>query len=269
MSQAGTEMDGLKSRMKATWMSGDFDKIAKVIESAAEEFIADLALIPGANVLDVACGSGNLALPAARAGAIVTGVDIAPNLLETAARRARAEGLKIQFNEGDAEQLPYADASFDTVVTMFGAMFAPRPDVTARELLRVLRPGGRLAMANWTPGGFIGQMFKTTAFHVPPPAIPSPLLWGDEQTVRERFSQRGELRFKRRTASFRLAMSPAQTVDYFRTWYGPTLRAFAALDERGQIALHQDLTRLWSEHNQAADGTTHVESEYLEVVLLG
>jgi SAM-dependent methyltransferase len=269
MSQAGTEMEGLKSKMKATWMSGDFDKIAQVIESAAEGFIANLALMPGSNVLDVACGTGNLSLPAARAGAIVTGVDIAPNLLETAARRARAEGLTIKFDEGDAEQLPYANASFDTVVTMFGAMFAPRPEVTAGELLRVLRPGGRLAMANWTPGGFIGQMFKTTAWHVTPPSIPSPLLWGDEITVRARFANRGELQFKPRMASFRLPMSPSQTVDYFRTWYGPTLRAFAALDERGQSALHQDLTRLWSEHNLATDGTTHVESEYLEVVLHG
>ena len=267
MSQASTELEALKSRLKATWMAGDFDKIAQVIEPGAVEFIERLALAPGARVLDVACGSGNLSLPAARAGAIVTGLDIAPNLIGTARKRALAERLKIKFDEGDAEQLPYADASFETIMTMFGAMFAPRPEKSAAELLRVCRPGGRIAMANWTPAGFIGQMFKTTATHVTPPNIPSPLLWGDEAIVRERL--RGgvaDIQFSRRMISFCLPMSPAQTVDYFRAWYGPTLRAFATLDEDGQAALHRDLTQLWAEHNRATDGTTHVEAEYLEVV---
>jgi SAM-dependent methyltransferase len=163
--------------------------------------------------------------------------------------------------------LPYADASFDVVVTMFGAMFAPRPEQTAAELLRVCRPGGRIAMANWTPAGFIGQMFKTTAAHVPPPNIPSPLLWGDEATVRERLrAGAAGVQFSRRLVAFRLPMTPEQTVEYFRAWYGPTLRAFAALDEAGQAALRRDLTSLWSEHNRATDGTTHVEAEYLEVL---
>jgi SAM-dependent methyltransferase len=269
MSQVTTELEGLKSRLKATWMAGDFDKIAQVIESGAAEFIERLALAPGTRVLDVACGSGNLSLPAARAGAIVTGLDIAPNLIETARRRALAEGLKIDFDEGDAEELPYEDASFDSVVTMFGAMFAPRPEKTASELLRVCRTGGRISMANWTPAGFIGQMFKTTARHVPPPSIPSPLLWGDEAAVRERLgSGVADLQFARRTVSFRLPMTPEQTVDYFRAWYGPTLRAFAALDEDGRAGLRRDLTRLWSEHNRALDGTTDVESEYLEVTAI-
>ena len=152
---------------------------------------------------------------------------------------------------------------------MFGAMFAPRPEVTAAELRRVCRPGGRIAMANWTAAGFIGQMFKTTAAHVPPPNMPSPLLWGDEATVRERLQTEGAaLQIARRSTAFRLPLTPAQTVDYFRTWYGPTLRAFAALEEDGQAALHHALTQLWSEHNQALDGTTHVEAEYLEVILL-
>ena len=267
MSQSISELGALKSRLRTTWMSGDFDKIAQVIEPGAVEFIERLALTPGTRVLDVACGSGNLSLPAARAGAVVTGLDIAPNLIETARRRARACGLEITFDEGDAEQLPYADASFDTVVTMFGAMFAPRPETSAAELLRVCRPGGRIAMANWTPAGFIGRMFKTTAAHVVPPDIPSPLLWGDEATVRERLHIGvAELRLTRRMISFRLPMTPEQTVDYFRAWYGPTLRAFAALDEAGRAALGRDLTRLWSEPNRATDGTTHVEAEYLEVV---
>ncbi|MGH9945406.1 MAG: class I SAM-dependent methyltransferase, partial [Pyrinomonadaceae bacterium] len=220
-------------------------------------------------VLDVACGSGNLSLPAARAGASVTGLDIAPNLIETARQRALAEGLEINFDEGDAEQLPYGDASFDTVVTMFGAMFAPRPERAAAELLRVCRPGGRIAMANWTPAGFIGQMFKTTAGHVAPPNIPSPLLWGDEGIVRERLRIGvADLQITRRMVPFRLPIRPEQMVAYFRAWYGPTLRAFAALDEDGQAALGRDLTRLWSEHNRATDGTTHVEAEYLEIVAL-
>jgi SAM-dependent methyltransferase len=267
MSKTVTELEDLKSRLKATWMSGDFDKIAQVIEQSAVEFIERLALAPGTRVLDVACGSGNLSLPAARAGARVTGLDIAPNLIETARNRASALGLNIDFDEGDAEELPYADASFDSVVTMFGAMFAPQPWKTAAEMLRVCRPGGCIAMANWTPAGFIGRMFKTTAAHVPPPSIPSPLLWGDEEAVRERLGYGvSELQITRRMASFRLPMQPEQTVDYFRQWYGPTLRAFAALDGDGQAALRRDLTQLWAEHNQATDNSTHVEAEYLEVL---
>ena len=262
-----TVLETLKSRMKTTWMSGDFDKIAQLYEPGAVAFIKKLSLKPGMRVLDVACGSGNLALPAARLGAAVTGVDIAPNLIETARKRAAEESVLIRFDEGDAEAMPYKDASFDVVVSMFGAMFAPQPDVVVSELLRVCRPGGRIAMANWTPTGFIGQMFKTTGGYVKPPNVPSPLLWGDEATVSERFGSKGaQTRFTRRMISFRLPVSPEETVNFFRTWYGPTLRAFAALDEDGQTALHRDLTRLWSEHNRAVDGTTHVQSEYLEVL---
>jgi SAM-dependent methyltransferase len=269
MSGAITELEALKSRLKVTWMAGDFDKIAQTYEPSARAFIERLALTPGTRVLDVACGSGNLSLPAARAGAVVTGLDIAPNLIETARKRARAEGLKIIFDEADAEQMPYGDASFDAVVTMFGAMFAPRPEIAAAELVRVCRPGARVAMANWTPTGFIGRMFKTTAAHVAPPDIPSPLLWGDEAIVRERLQgDVTDIRFTRRAVPFRLPIRPEQTVDYFRTWYGPTLRAFAALDEGGQAELGRDLTQLWTEHNLATDGTTHVESEYLEVVAI-
>src|SRR5258705_2912721 len=205
MSTSKPEMESLKSRLKAMWMTGDFGQVAKIIETGAEEFIDRLALQPGVRVLDVACGSGNLAIPAARAGAIVTGVDIAPNLLEQARARAESEGLTIQFDEGDAEELPYGDATFDTVVSMFGAMFAPRPELVAAELLRVCRPGGRIAMANWTPEGFIGQMFKTTGKHVPPPpTMPSPLKWGDEATVRERLQDGGAgLKLRRGTSLFK------------------------------------------------------------------
>lgn len=261
------ELQTLKSKLKATWMAGDFGKIAQTFPAGAEEFVMRLNLTPGDRVLDVACGTGNQSLPAARSGATVTGLDLASNLIEQARANAAAAGLKIRFEEGDAEQLPYADASFDVVLTMFGAMFAPRPERVAAELLRVCRPGGRIAMGNWTPTGFIGQMFKTTARHVPPPDMPSPILWGDEKTVRERFSGGvTDLRLTRRIIAFKSPLSPVAMVEFFRTYYGPTQRAFAALDEAAQTALRRDLEQLWAAHNLAQDGTTHTESEYLEVV---
>lgn len=270
MSTINPEMEALKTRLKSMWMTGDFGQVAKIIETGAEEFIARLALQPGVRVLDVACGSGNLAIPAARAGAIVTGVDIATNLLEQARARAVEQGLTIQFDEGDAENLPYANASFDEVVSMYGAMFAPRPELVAAELVRVCRPGGRIAMANWTPEGFIGQMFKVTGKHVaPPPNIPSPLKWGDEETVRERLSEGiASLGLTRRMCSFKYPFPPAEVVEFFRMYYGPTQRAFAALDTDGQAALRKDLEQLWTEHNQASDNTTLVEGEYLEVIAI-
>jgi len=270
MSTSKPEMESLKTRLKAMWMTGDFGQVAKIIETGAEEFIARLALKPGERVLDVACGTGNLALPAARAGAVVTGSDIATNLLEQAKARAESEGLTIQFEEGDAEDLPYGDASFDTVMSMFGAMFAPRPELVAAELLRVCRPGGRIAMANWTPEGFIGQMFKTTGKHVPPPpSMPSPLKWGDEETVRERLHDGvADLKLTRRMCSFKYTVSPAEVVEFFRKYYGPTQRAFDAIGVDEQAALRNDLERLWAEHNQATDGSTDVAAEYLEVVAI-
>jgi len=268
MSTTQPEMESLKTRLKAMWMSGDFGQVAKHIETNAEEFIARLALKPGVRVLDVACGNGNLAIPAARAGAVVTGVDIAPNLIEQARARAASEGLTIQFDEGDAESLPYADAAFDVVVSMFGAMFAPRPELVAAELVRVCRPGGKIAMANWTPEGFIGQMFKVTGKHVPPPPnMPSPLKCGDEETVRERMRDGvADLQLTRQMCRFKYPFPPAEVVEFFRMYYGPTQRAFAALDPDGQTALRSDLERLWIEHNEAKDNTTLGDGEYLEVV---
>lgn len=268
MSTNNPEMASLKTRLKSMWMAGDFGQVAKYIETAAEEFIARLELKPGLRLLDVACGSGNLAMPAARDGAIVTGVDIATNLLEQARARAESEGLTIQFDEGDAESLPYADSAFDVVVSMYGAMFAPRPELVAAELVRVCKPGGRIAMANWTPEGFIGQMFKVTGKHVPPPPnMPSPLKWGDEQTVRERLSDKiANLKFARQVCRFKYPFPPDGVVESFRLYYGPTQRAFDALDTDRQAELRADLERLWAEHNQATDGTTYVEAEYLEVV---
>lgn len=268
MSTTQPEMESLKTRLKSMWMAGDFGQIANVIQAGADEFIASLGLKPGNRVLDVACGSGNLAIPAARTGARVTGVDIATNLLEQARARAESEGLTIQFDEGDAESLPYDDAAFDVVITMFGAMFAPRPELVSSELVRVCEPGGRIAMANWTPAGFIGQMFKVTGKHVPPPpSMPSPLKWGDEETVRERLTNGiADLRLTSRMCAFKFPFPPADVVEFFRMYYGPTQRAFGALDENAQAALRKDLEQLWSDNNQATDGTTHVDAEYLEVL---
>ncbi|HEY0048394.1 MAG TPA: class I SAM-dependent methyltransferase, partial [Pyrinomonadaceae bacterium] len=193
---------------------------------------------------------------------------IATNLLEQARARAESEGLTIRFDEGDAENLPYADGAFDEIVSMFGAMFAPRPELVAAELVRVCRRGGRIAMANWTPEGFIGQMFKITGKYVPPPDMPSPLKWGDEETVRERLQREGiaDLQLTRRRCPFRYPFAPAGVVESFRLYYGPTQRAFAALDAAGQAALRNDLEKLWAEHNQAKDDATYVEGEYLEVI---
>ena len=265
------EMQSLKSRLKGTWSAGDFGRIARSYEQGAVEFVARLALEPGRQVLDVACGTGNLAIPAAKAGARVVGIDIAPNLVVQARQRAAAEGLKIHFEEGDAEALPCESGSFDAVLSMFGAMFAPRPDIVARELTRVTRSGGLIAMANWTPGSFIGQMFKTIGALVPPPAImPSPLLWGDETKLRERFgTQVTELRLQPRSIAFHFEQStPAQVVELWREFYGPTQRAFEALagDAQKQAALRAGLEDLWATHNRARDGGTVVESEYLEVL---
>lgn len=262
------EADPLTERVRTTWTSGDFGRIAKGYGRGSAEFIGRLGFTRAEPVLDVACGTGNLSLPAARIGAAVTGVDIAPNLVAQARARAAADGLAIRFEVGDAEQLRYETGSFQTVVTMFGAMFAPRPDRAAAELLRVTRRGGRIAMANWTPGGFVGEMLRTTAGYVAPPSnVPSPLLWGTEDAVEARLGRRLQsLRFTRRIIALEYPMRPEEVVNYFRLWYGPTLRAFAALDDVNRHALRRDLQTLWREHNRAKDGTTRVQSEYLEVV---
>lgn len=261
-----TEIENLKNKLRATWIAGDFGEIAKSFERGAAEFVERLDLESGVRVLDVACGNGNTAVPAALKGANVTGVDIAPYLIEQAKTRAAAAGVDATFEVGDAEALPYEDASFDMVITMFGAMFAPRPDVTVAELKRVTRPGGFIAMANWTADGFIGQMFKVTGKHVPPPAMPSPILWGNEETVRERFADGiADLKLERRNMTFEFPFGPAETVEHFRKYYGPTQKAFDALAADGQAALRKDLEELWSAYNSGEDGKTTVLSEYLEV----
>ena len=264
-------MDTIKARMKATWMAGDYGTFAHYLEPGALEILTGWQIPPGSRMLDVGCGAGQTAIPAARAGVQVTGVDIATNLIEQARARASAEGLTVQFDEGDAEQLPYPDASFDVVVSLIGAMFAPRPERVASELVRICRPGGRIIMANWTPTGFVGQMFKAIAKHVPPPpGVPPAVLWGDETTVCERLRAGiKDLQMTRRVyPSFTYPFAVPQVVEFFRQNYGPTQRAFAALDADGQEALRDDLEQVFSAHNHATDDTTSLESEYLEVIAI-
>jgi SAM-dependent methyltransferase len=261
------EFINLKSRLKKTWMAGDYDRFSRYMENGARDFYERLNAAPGVNFLDVACGSGQLALIAAREGLKVTGVDIARNLVERARERAQAEGLLARFEEADAEALPFEDASFDIVASLVGAMFAPRPDLVAQELLRVCSPGGTIAMVNWTAQGFIGQMFKTVSKFIEPSGIPSPVLWGDETTVRERFGKGlAELSMIKRNYVFSYPFPPSEVVEFFRLNYGPTNRAFVSVDDAGREHLRQELEALWSSHNRAAAGSTIVYSEYLEVI---
>ena len=269
-SPAIPNLEAVKAKQKATWESGDFGQIARSIETVAEEFMAQQPLVCGTRVLDVACGTGNLAVIAARNGCTVSGIDIASNLIAQARTRADEAKLNIDFQEGDAEALPFAGERFDLVVSMFGVMFTPRPEVAAAELHRVTKPGGQIALANWTPEGFIGKMFKVFKAHLPPPpaGVPSPMGWGDEATVIERL-QHGftNVRLTRRIAMMRYPFPPAETVEFFRQYYGPTLKAFAALEADAQAALQRDLVELQTANNIAkTSGTTEVAAEYLEVV---
>jgi len=263
-----TDIDALKTRLKQTWMDGNYDYFSRFMESSASEFLERLGVRRGALLLDVACGSGQVALMAARQGARVTGIDIATNAIAAARGRAAAEALDARFDEGDAEELPYPDGAFDVVTSMFGAMFAPRPELAGREMLRVCRQGGTIAMANWTREGFIGRMFQTFARFIAPPGMPSPLLWGDEAIVGQRFDGGlSDLRLTRVIYRFDYAFGPADVVEFFRQYYGPTTRAFAALGGADQAALRSALVDLWAVNNQSDDpARTIVDGEYLEVV---
>lgn len=262
------EMQAMKTKLKATWMAGNYDYFSRFMESSAQEFLAAIDVPAGSTLLDVACGSGQVALLAARQGARVVGVDIADNSIQAARGRAQAEGLEARFDVGDAEALPYADASFEYVVSLYGAMFAPQPDRVSSELLRVCRSGGTIAMGNWTAEGFVGQMFKTFTRFLAPPGMPAPVLWGHEATVAERLG--GGLRslhLSRVSYRFDYPFSPEGVVEFFRENYGPTTQAFAALSGADRAALREDLISLWQRHNQAkGPDRTVVEAEYLMVI---
>jgi ubiquinone/menaquinone biosynthesis C-methylase UbiE len=267
MQSSSPDFAQLKSNMKSVWMAGDFDKIASFTTGAAEDFVKRSPIGPSTRVLDVACGTGNTTIPAARAGASVTGVDIAPNLLARAQQRAATENLNVDFREGDAEELTFGDEEFDVVMSMFGAMFAPRPERVAAELLRVCKPGGVIAMANWTAEGFVGKSFQLTAqLAPPPPGVPTPVLWGNEQVVRQRFgSGVSKLSLTRRNAVIHYPFPPKEVVEYFRQHFGRTKVTFAKLDEKGQAELASQLESLWTKHNRSANGETRIDAEYLEV----
>ena len=261
------KLEQLKSSLRATWSTGDYGRFSRYMEKDAEDFFRGLPIEPGTSLLDVGCGAGQLALIAARAGLKVSACDIATNWLDQGRKRAAEEGLEIAFQEGDAESLPYEDGQFDVVVSLIGAMFAPRPDLVASELSRVCRPGGIIAMANWTPAGFVGQMFRIISRYIAPSGMPAPVLWGDQTTVRNRLRDGiADLRFAVRIYHFDYPFPPDAVVELFRTTYGPMSRAFSSLDEEGQGKLRSELVQLWSKHNNANDGTTKVSAEYLEVI---
>jgi ubiquinone/menaquinone biosynthesis C-methylase UbiE len=260
--------DSLTERSRRVWGAGDYDRISAGFRHEAQAFVDRRELKPGQRVLDAACGTGNLTIPAARAGAKVTGLDLIPSLLAAAAAWADQEKLLLELDEGSVEELPYTDGQFDVVLSMFGVMFAARPDRVMAELARVTRPGGQVALANWTRGGFIGQMFKIqTGYVPPPPEAVSPLLWGDEKTLRERFDERTwQLSITPRMCRFRYPHTAAGTAELFRGTYGPTVRAFEALDEDRRAAFAADLAAHWSSHQRGSGATTEVDSEYVEVV---
>lgn len=266
-SEMSAEMSALKTRLKATWEAGDYGVFAKYLEPGALEFFDRLNIPSGTKMLDVGCGAGQLTIPAAKRGINVTAIDLAQNLVDQARERADSEGLTVQIEQADAEELPFEDGSFDVVMSLIGSMFAPRPELVASEKHRVCRPGGRIIMGNWTPEGHVGQMFKAIGKHVPPPAIfPSPLQWGKEDVVRERFSHGvSELKVSKHLYPFRYPFPPEDVVDFFFTYYGPTVKAYASLDEAGKKAIRDDLIAVWSDNNLAKDGTTLVESEYILV----
>jgi SAM-dependent methyltransferase len=261
------DLQVVKGRQQLAWSSGDYSRVGNTILLTAELLSEAVDLRSGQRVLDVAAGSGNAALAAARRFADVTATDYVPALLDDARQRAAAEGLSLSFQEADAEALPFPDASFDVVLSTFGAMFAPDHEQVARELLRVARPGGKIGMTNWTPEGFLGDFFRTMGTHVPPPAgVRSPMLWGDMHHLRSLFGDGvSDLTATRRRFAFR-QRSPREWIDYFRTYYGPTLKAFDALDDAGKDRLIADLEALIDQHNVATDGTMVVRAEYLEVV---
>jgi len=264
----GPDLAAIKQKQQATWSSGDYHMIGTQILITAERLIESLDVRSTERVLDVATGSGNAALAAARRGCDVTGVDYVPALLEHARQRAAAEVVEATFVEGDAEALPFRDDSFDVVTSVFGAMFAPDQPRTARELARVSRTGGRIGLVAHTPGGFIGQLFETNARHVAPaPGLMSPILWGTEERLGELFDGRiAELRTRTRHFVFRYR-SPEAYLEYWRRWYGPTLKTFEAVGPDGEAALSQDLVNLVARFNVATDGSMVVPSEYLEAVI--
>jgi ubiquinone/menaquinone biosynthesis C-methylase UbiE len=261
-------LEAIKSRQQATWASGDFGQVGVRLQIVGESICEAVDLLATDAVLDVAAGNGNASLAAARRFADVTSTDYVPALLDEGRRRAEADQLPMTFQVADAENLPFENESFDVVLSTFGVMFAPNQERAAREMLRVTRPGGRIGLANWTPDGFIGRLFDVVGQFVPPPAgLRSPMAWGTETRLVELFGPHAaDLRTERKTYMFRYR-SAEHWIDFFRTYYGPTLKAFAALDEVGQKGLHAALLELLERWSRPKGGAIVVPGDYLEVVV--
>ncbi len=260
------DIEGIKQRQQATWASGDYAVIGTSLQIVGESLCETVDVAAGSRVLDVAAGNGNAALAAARRGCEVIAADYVPELLDRARQRARADGLRIETQVADAEDLPFEDGSFDGVLSTFGVMFTPNPDRAAAELVRVCRPGGRIGLANWTPDGFVGQMFKIVGQHAAPPAgVPSPLAWGTEDRLHDLLGADATVEITRRQFTFRFR-SAADYVETFTTYYGPLVRAWAALDAAGQASLRGQLVALADGANRRTDGALAVPSDYVEVV---
>jgi SAM-dependent methyltransferase len=267
MTEAAPDLAAVKTKQQTMWASGDFHVIAALIHPVAETLAQALDLEAGSRVLDVATGSGNAAIAAARTGAVVTGVDYVPALLERGRRRAEAEGVEIELVEGDAETLPFPDASFDAVISVYGSMFAPNHAQTAAELVRVTRPGGRIGLATWTPDGFIGEMLKVVSAQVPPPpGVASPLLWGKPDYLEELFGDSvSTLVSTERTFTFRFR-SAEEFVDVFRRYYGPTLKAFEAVGDAGEDALTGGLVDLAHRFAGVESGPVAMPATWLQTI---
>lgn len=260
------DLAAVKTRQQAMWSSGDFAVIGTTLQLVGETLCEAVDLEAGARVLDVACGNGNATLAAARRACNVTGLDYVPELLQRAAGRARAEGLEVQLVEGDAERLPFETGLFDVGLSTFGIMFAPDQEQAARELARVVKPGGKIGLANWTPQGFIGQLLATVGRHVPPPAgVASPIAWGIDARIHELFPTARSMHIARREFVMRY-LSTEHFIDTFRRFYGPTFKAFGALPDEGRARLAEDITALASRFNRR-HGSFVVPCEYLEVVI--
>jgi ubiquinone/menaquinone biosynthesis C-methylase UbiE len=265
---APTDLKALKSRQMTAWASGDYAIIGTTLQLVGESLAEACDIRYDERVLDVAAGNGNVTLAAARRGAKVTSTDYVASLLDRGAERARAERLDVEFKVADAEALPFDDASFDAVLSTFGVMFAPDHAASSSEMLRVCKPGGRIGLANWTPAGFIGQLFKTLGKHLPPPAgVQSPSLWGDQKHLESLFGGgASKIEVTPRIFNFRYR-SAAHFIEVFRTWYGPVHKAFAALPEDGAKALDRDLTDLLGQANRGGATSLVVPSEYVEVIV--
>jgi SAM-dependent methyltransferase len=260
-------LEAIKQRQQATWASGDYAVIGTTLQIVGEMLCEAVDVAAGWQVLDVAAGNGNASLAAARRGCDVTATDYVEALLARARLRADADGLRLTTRVADAEALPFDDASFDAVLSTFGVMFTPNPERAAAEMIRVCRPGGRIGLANWTPNGFVGQMFKIVGAHVAPPAgVPSPLVWGTEDRLRELFGHHAHVAVTRREYNFRFR-SAADYFDTFQAYYGPMVRAWDALDTDGQASLREQLMALADGANRHSGGALIVPSEYLEVVV--